>query len=115
VPFRETGMPAVQEIEDKTHDYNRFNHGPGDTVDHMDHDYFLAMVKLAIAAVAHWGEPVSGEVPPTATASPVPSVTLTPSVTPLPTGSPTPTRIPNVTPAPEGDLVFLPLGGTGRN
>ena len=95
------------QIEDKTNDYNRFYHAAGDTVAHMDHAYYVAMVRAVVACVAHLAEPVSALRPtatatarPTATDVPTPAATETPL--PIPTGTrspaPTPTATSTVTP-----------------
>lgn len=45
-------MPAVLQIEDKEHDFNRYYHAAGDSYAHMDHDYFLDHVRALGAIVA---------------------------------------------------------------
>lgn len=45
-------MPAVLQIEDKEHDFNRYYHAAGDSFAHMDHDYFLDHVRALGAIVA---------------------------------------------------------------
>jgi len=57
VPFREKGIPSVQQIEDKTADFNRYYHTADDTVDHMDHDYWLAMERGLVAMIGVLAEP----------------------------------------------------------
>jgi hypothetical protein len=59
VPFREKGVPSVQQIEDKTADFNRYYHGAGDTVNHMDHVYWLAMMRGLVAMIGVLAEPQS--------------------------------------------------------
>jgi hypothetical protein len=103
VPFREKGVPSVQQIEDKTSDFNRYYHQAGDTVDHMDSAYWHAMMRGLVATIATW----AGVVPAVeTTATPPPTRPTGPSITPPP--STTPLRPPSATPAPSATAVLRP-------
>jgi hypothetical protein len=116
VPFREKGVPSVQQIEDKTSDFNRYYHQAGDTVDHMDHEYWHAMMRGLVATIVTWAGLVPEPATPTPTirptASPAPTATLPPS----PTWPPAPTSSPTVaaTPEPAQGAVLLPIAYSGR-
>jgi Zn-dependent M28 family amino/carboxypeptidase len=86
IPFREKGVPSVLQIEDKEADFNPYYHSVGDTVDHMDADYFTAHVR-AVAAIAYellrpLDEPATATAtatsPPAATATTTPTASATP-------------------------------------
>ncbi len=118
MPFREKGVPSVQQIEDKTSDFNAFYHQAGDTVDHMDPVYWQAMMRGLVATIATWAgvEPATAATPTAtlaSTAPPGPSDTPPPSDTPTPlaTASPSPTATPAAsTPvAPAPPPVLLPV------
>ena len=57
MPFREKGVPSVQQIEDKTGDFNAHYHAAGDTVAHMDPAYWQAMMQGLVATIATWSGP----------------------------------------------------------
>jgi hypothetical protein len=71
----------VLQIEDYESDFNRYYHGAGDTVAHMDHQYWLAQMRAAVAAIAHLAIPYVDEPPASPTSEPSPSPTQPPSAT----------------------------------
>jgi hypothetical protein len=83
-------VPAVQQIEDKTDDFNAYYHKAGDTVAHMDAEYWHAMMRGLVATIATWVE-------------------ITPIATPTLTAEPTPTPRPSATPAPPAPRLLLPV------
>jgi hypothetical protein len=106
-------VAAVQEIEDKTGDFNRYYHAAGDTVDHMDHDYFLAMTRGLVASVAHLAVPVPGDALPTPAATATHGPTVAPTADATATDvPPTDTRTPSVTDAPPTALPTASAGAT---
>jgi hypothetical protein len=83
-------VPAVQQIEDKTNDFNAYYHKAGDTVEHMDADYWQAMMRGLVATVVTWAE-------------------IAPIATPTVTAEPTPTPKPTATPPPPAPRLLLPM------
>ncbi len=97
MPFREKGVPSVQQIEDKTTDFNKYYHQAGDTVEHMDAEYWQSMMRGLAATIATWAGLVPEPATPLPTTGPTPSpaATPTPRATPFepPPASPTPLEI----------------------
>lgn len=110
MPFREKGVPSVQQIEDKTSDFNRYYHQAGDTVEHMDSEYWQAMMRGLVATIATWAE-VQLAAAPTQSVTPALTAAPEPSATPAPTETPTTlaTVPPSPTPSPEALATPLPL------
>lgn len=67
----------MQQIEDKTSDFNRYYHQAGDTVDHMDAAYWQAMMRGLVATIATWAGVVPPALTPTVPTSPTASATMT--------------------------------------
>lgn len=75
------------QIEELSGDFNPYYHGPGDTIAHMDLDYWEAQMRALVASMAVLTEPFSSHPTPflpTPSASP----TATPSRTVQPTSTP---------------------------
>ena len=69
-------MTAVLQIEEYSSDFNRYYHTSGDTVEHMDLEYFAAQVRSLVATVALMAVPeVQGPTVTPERTQPPPSVT----------------------------------------
>jgi hypothetical protein len=112
-PFREAGVPAVLQIENLTSDFNPYYHGIGDTVAHMDHDYFIAQTRSLVASMTHLAGLV-GSLPtqqPTQALPTAPLPTQTPEPTQQPTQAP-PTEQPPLTELPPPQTMEPPPSQT---
>ncbi len=83
IPFREKGVPAVLQIEDKTGDFNPQYHRQGDTLANMTLGYWQDHIRALTAAAAVLAEPVPLVLPsPTVPASGTPSLPATTATSP---------------------------------
>jgi hypothetical protein len=79
-------VPAAQQIEDKTTDFNPSYHQAGDTIDNMDRYYYVEMVEQLVGSLAHLAG-VGSALPPT----PSPTASNTATAVPSPTATSVPT------------------------
>jgi len=94
-------VTAVLQIEEYSSDFNRYYHTSGDTVEHMDLDYFAAQVRSLVATAALMAGPEVQD----------PTVTPEPSE-PASTSEPTEPQ-PSVTPLPPPVTLHIPLAFSG--
>lgn len=104
IPFREEGIPAVLQIEDMENDFNRYYHGGGDTIRHMNIEYFMAQTRALTAVMAHLAGPIDagGRATPTPIPTPITTAVTPASATPsgtVPAGTLPATRSPTDTPS----------------
>jgi hypothetical protein len=60
VPFRAKGIPTGLQIENYNNgEKNAYYHQPGDSVAHMNLDYWLEQMKATAAIAAHLAGPVT--------------------------------------------------------
>lgn len=61
MPFRERGITTVLQIEDYENDKNPYYNSTGDTIAHMDLDYWEEHIKASLIFVVHLLTPLELE------------------------------------------------------